>query len=218
MVATSRRRPRQAYAPWLRAGRARRTVAASAQGLDRMQRLVGIELAAQSSDEHLDDVAVALVVLVVEPLGELGLRDHVARTQHHVLEDAVFESGELDRRAFERDGLRARVEADRAALEDRARPATRAAQQRLHARQHFFEVIRLGDVVVGAGLQALDLVLPAVARGQDEDRKFLARGAQLADQIETRESSAARDRSRRCRAGIRCRRTGLLRRPRRRRR
>ena len=29
---------------------------------------------------------------------------------------------------------------------------------------------RLGDVVVGAGVEALDLVAPAVARGQDQDQ------------------------------------------------
>ena len=57
-------------------------------------------------------------------------------------------------------------------------PAARAAQQRLHARQHFFEVIGLGDVVVGAGLQSFDLVLPAVARGEDQDRESLAGLAQ----------------------------------------
>ena len=97
MVATPRFAP--GYAPW----RARHVsaskgeaVAASAQGFDGMQRLVGIELAAQAADEHLDDVAVALVVLVVQPLGELGLGDHVAGTQHHVFEDAIFESRELD--------------------------------------------------------------------------------------------------------------------------
>ena len=44
------------------------------------------------------------------------------------------------------------------------------AQQRANSRQHFFEVKRLGDVVVGAGIEALHLVAPAVARGEDQDR------------------------------------------------
>src|SRR3954463_1101348 len=61
------------YRP-LGTGRARNreAVAAAAQRLDGMQRFVGIELAAQPAYEDLDDVAVALVILVVEPLGELG--------------------------------------------------------------------------------------------------------------------------------------------------
>ena len=91
----------QAQAPWVRAisfasnGEA---VAAPAQCFDGSQRFVGIELAAQAPDEHFDDIAVALVVLVVEPFGELGLGDHVAGAQHHVLEDAVFEGGQFDGR------------------------------------------------------------------------------------------------------------------------
>ncbi len=96
--------PRAGYAPWVRAVSSSASkgeaVAAAAQGFDGMQRFVGIELAAQAPDEHLDDIAVALEVLVVQPLGELGLGDHVAGTQHHVFEDAVFERGELDRRCL----------------------------------------------------------------------------------------------------------------------
>jgi hypothetical protein len=70
-------------------------------------------------------------------------------------------------------------------IEHRARPSAGAAQQRLHARQDFLEVIRLGDVVIGARLQAFDFVLPAVARGKNQDRKSLAGLAQRADEIET---------------------------------
>ncbi len=44
----------------------------------------------------------------------------------------------------------------------------------------------LDQVIVGAGLQAFDLVLPARARGQDQDREFLALGAQVADQVHAR--------------------------------
>ena len=45
-----------------------------------------------------------------------------------------------------------------------------AAQQRADPRQHFLEMKRLGDIIVGAGVEALHLVAPAVARGQDQDR------------------------------------------------
>ena len=48
--------------------------------------------------------------------------------------------------------------------------ADRAAQQRAHARQHFLEMEGLGHVIVGAGVEALHLVAPAVARGQHEHR------------------------------------------------
>jgi hypothetical protein len=45
-----------------------------------------------------------------------------------------------------------------------------AAQQRAHPRQHFLEMKRLGDIIVGAGIEALHLVAPAVARGEDQHR------------------------------------------------
>ena len=48
--------------------------------------------------------------------------------------------------------------------------ADRAAQQRADARQHFLEMKRLGDIVVGAGIEALHLVAPAVARGEHQHR------------------------------------------------
>src|SRR5882724_6529487 len=53
-------------------------VAGAAQRRDRVQLGFGIELGPQPADEHLDDVAVALFVVAVEMLGELGLGDHLA--------------------------------------------------------------------------------------------------------------------------------------------
>ena len=66
-----------------------------------------------------------------------------------------------------------------------------AAQQRADAGQHFFHVERLGDIIVGAGIEARHLVAPAVARGEDEHRHLLAGAApffQHADAIEHRQA------------------------------
>ena len=60
-----------------------------------------------------------------------------------------------------------------------------AAQQRAQARQHFLHVERLGDIVVRAGVDALDLVAPAVARGQDQHRH---RAPGLAPRFEDRDA------------------------------
>ena len=78
--------------------------------------------------------------------------------------------GELDRIAVDRDAAGAGIEADRPASEFALGVAGRAAQQRAHPRQHLFEMERLGDIVVGAGIEALHLVAPAIARGEDQDR------------------------------------------------
>ena len=45
-----------------------------------------------------------------------------------------------------------------------------AAQQRADPRQHFLEVKGFCDIVVGAGVEALHLVAPAVAGGEDQHR------------------------------------------------
>ncbi len=52
-----------------------------------------------------------------------------------------------------------------------------AAQQRAHPRQHLLHMEGLGDIVVGAGIEALHLVAPAVARGEDQHRHLLALAA-----------------------------------------
>src|SRR5207248_9765972 len=69
------------------------------------------------------------------------------------------------------------------ARELRARPAALAPQQRLQSREHLLDVKGLGDVVVRARLQPLDLVLPVVARREYQDRESLARGPQAADHL-----------------------------------
>ncbi len=60
--------------------------------------------------------------------------------------------------------LAAGVERDRAAHQLRRGPSARPAQQRQQSGVDFFEVKRLGDVVVGARFEAFDLVLPPIAR------------------------------------------------------
>ena len=62
--------------------------------------------------------------------------------------------------------------------------AAGAAQHVAHARQQLLEAERLGDVVVAAGRQPADLVLGRVARGQEDDRRARALGAEPAGDLE----------------------------------
>ena len=62
--------------------------------------------------------------------------------------------------------------------------AVRAAQQRLDPAHQLAQAERLGQVVVGAELEADDLVDLVVARGQDEDRHLGAGRAQAAQDLE----------------------------------
>ena len=62
-----------------------------------------------------------------------------------------------------------------------------APQQSPQARQHFLHVEWLGDIVVGAGVDTLDLVAPSVAGGQDQDGH---RASALAPRFEDRDPVA----------------------------
>src|SRR5690606_3220522 len=88
--------------------------------------------------------------------------------------------------AVDADGLRGEVERDRTALQGRLAPAGGAADQRIEPCQQFLDVEGFDQVVVGALLEALDLVLPARARGQDQHRELLAFLAQRLDQFHAR--------------------------------
>ena len=59
-----------------------------------------------------------------------------------------------------------------------------AAQQRAHPRAQLLDGERLDEVVVGAGVEALDAVVDRVARGHDEDRDRVAAAAQRPADVE----------------------------------
>src|SRR5579871_742633 len=159
------------------------SIAPTTQRFDGLERLVRIELAAQTSHEHLHNVAVAVEVLLVQTIGELGLRDHLPSAQHQMLENAVFETRQLHRLAADRDDLRACVELDGPAGEPWRRPSSSAAQQRRQPRLNLAKVERLGDIVIRAGTEALDLVLPSIARRENQHSVVLTARTELADQI-----------------------------------
>src|SRR5688572_33376888 len=72
---------------------AREPVAETADGLDHFRR----NLLPEATDEHLDGVGVAIEVLLVEMLDELGAGDHALVVVHQVGKQAVLMRGELDR-------------------------------------------------------------------------------------------------------------------------
>src|SRR5215471_17375364 len=96
-----------------RIARRAQEIAEPAHGLDD----VDPELLADTADEHLDGVGVAIEVLVVEMLDQLGARDHTAGVMHQVRQQPILVAGELDRVAVDGDAAGAGVEAHGAAVE-----------------------------------------------------------------------------------------------------
>ena len=68
-------------------------VAEAARGLDD----VDAELLAQPADEDFDRVGIAVEVLLVEMLDDLGARDDAAGVMHQIGQEPVLVAGELDR-------------------------------------------------------------------------------------------------------------------------
>ena len=124
-------------------------------------------------------------------LGQLRLRDDAIAMVHQVRHQPELVAGELDRHAGTGDARQARVEHDRAATELGPRVSGRAADQRPDPRQHFLHLERLGDVVVGAAVDALDLLVPAAAGSEHEHRRRQASRAPAAEQRQAVDSRQA---------------------------
>src|ERR1700674_1161022 len=94
-------------------GRRAEQVTEATHGLDH----VVAELLAQAANEHLDGIGIAVEVLIVEMLDELGARHHAADVVHQIGEQPVLVRGEPHRIAVDRDAARAGVEEKRPAGE-----------------------------------------------------------------------------------------------------
>ncbi|EGE60812.1 peptidase [Rhizobium etli CNPAF512] len=138
---------------------------------------VDAHLFAQAADEDLDRVGVAVEILVVHVLDQFGSRDDLAHVMHEIGKQPIFVRGQLQRRAVDRRLRGFGVEPHRPADDFRGGMPGGAADQRPDARQHFLDMKRLGDVIVGAGVDAGNLVAPAVARRQDQNRHGAAGAA-----------------------------------------
>ena len=88
------------------------------------------------------------------------------------------------------------VEPHRPALDLALGMARGAAHLRPHARQQLLHVERLGEIVVGAGVHAGDLVAPPVARREDDDRHVAAGAPPLLenrDAVQLRQADVEND-------------------------
>ena len=131
------------------------------------------------ADVHLDDVRVALEGEVPHVVEDLGLRHDLAGAPHQELEHRELARGERDVDVAAAAPVRDRVEGEVAGgVDDRARSAG-APEQRAQPGEEHDERERLGEEVVGAGVERLGLVVLAVLGGEHEDRRPVAAVAQL---------------------------------------
>jgi hypothetical protein len=106
--------------------------------------------------------------------------------EHEVPQQPELGSGELEARAAGGQALRVFIEAQPRRGQRTGAEAAAALQDRADARQQFRGMERLADIVVGAAPEALDALLPAPARREDDDRNPVASTAPVAEDLQSR--------------------------------
>src|SRR5579884_812114 len=175
-------------------------VADAAHGVDHPRQAGGVYLVAQVVDIGVEDVAAGLRAFGPDAIGELGAREDAVGVAGEVFEQGEFTGGKRDASPGARDFVAGYVHdevagADLAGLGARLElPA--AADEGAQAGEQLLEGERLGEVVVGAGVEAGDLVLGGVERGEQEDGcgdALATQRAADADAVAAREEDVEHD-------------------------
>ena len=98
-------------------------------------------------------------------LDQLAWRNDASLLVDEIGEQAVFERRQRHRNAVAKYLHMPRVEAELAGLHDRRSLPDRAADQRADASDQLLHAEGLGEIIVGAGVYALDPLWPCAARG-----------------------------------------------------
>ena len=114
----------------------------------------------------------------VQVVGQLLLAHDPRALAHQVFEHAVLISRQVHHLAIEPGDLGREIHCDRPQCEHIGRGFQRTSQQRLDARGQLGVLERLDQIVVRARFQSHNLVLPAAARREDQDRNRSAIGPQ----------------------------------------
>ena len=118
--------------------------------------------------------------------GELGLGHDLSGVQHEVAQQAELGAGEGERLPAVRHRLSAFVEPDLTDLQDAAGRSVVAAHDGVDARAQLLDMKRLRQVIVGAGLESIDLLVPGIARRENDHRQPVAAPAPVRQHLEAR--------------------------------
>jgi len=160
-------------------------------------------------DVDVDRPSLAGVVVAPDPLQELVAGEYEAVVVEELPEEVELLRGKLDVLPVRSHLATARVD-EQLAVADLRRLGlpplrSRAAQDRLDAGDELTRVERLRQVVVGADLEADDLVDVLVSGGQHQDRnvRALADAPADLDPVDVREHQIEHDQRRGCCFGLR---------------
>src|SRR6267154_864760 len=138
----------------------------------------GGELLAQFADEYVDDLEFRLVHPAIEVVHERFLRQGAAPSQGEQLDDLILLASQRYRCAAHRDRLGIEVDDQTSGGDDGFGVALRSPYYRVDASDELGLMERLGDVVVGAGAERLDLGVNGHVAGEDQYGRVDLRPAQ----------------------------------------
>ncbi|MNI31423.1 hypothetical protein D3C73_853080 [compost metagenome] len=119
--------------------------------------------------------------------GEVAFGEDLLGVQHEITQQAKLRGGQLNVRTVAHNALATFVQMQPGSLERwLVDLAMGAAQQRLDAQKQLFGMEWLGQVVVGAGLEAFDAFGPGVSGRQDQHRRGQPRRAPLRQHLKPR--------------------------------
>src|SRR3990172_11620383 len=152
------------------------TVAMTAHSLEQGLAPGRIDLAPEPRDIDVDDIGERVFAVAPDLVEDTGAGEDPAGRTHQQLEDSELLGRELDGIAAAPYFEQLPIENEIGNLQDvgARREIVRAAHQRLDAGQQLVKIEGLGEVVVGAYLEYLDLVLQRIHGGQHEDRRIVA--------------------------------------------
>src|SRR5438093_13361985 len=143
-----------------------------------------LDLLAQAVDVDLDRVVADLFAPLAQALDQLVLADQATGTLQQHLQQRQLARRQLDHLVVDVGHAAGGIEGQWPMLDDGGRGAQPAAAQPPDARFQLLQREGLGHVVVGAEIEALDALLDAVGRRENQHRQRRAARAQLAQHFE----------------------------------
>src|SRR5215207_2409489 len=144
-------------------------VADAAPGRDQCDGLATVHLATQPAHVDVDEVRERIVIVVPDVRVDLGARDDAAGVAHEMLEQRVLLRRERDLALPASSGMAARIHDEFGHRELVGKHVAATSDESTESCEELTEVERLREIIVGAGVQAGDLVLDGIARREHED-------------------------------------------------
>ena len=125
----------------------------------------------------LDRIGADFVAPFAQVLHQLLFAHYTAGALQQYLEQAGLTRRQINLPVVDAGNAPGEVVAEIAVLDQRWRPAQAAPHQGAHAGFEFRQIKRLGHVVVGPEVEALDTFIDAIARGENQHRHALVGAA-----------------------------------------